>query len=226
MPEPLILLCGPALDAGESAASLDLLRRVALENAAKFLVTTGKFDSEGEAKTVNVEANYPAETAHLQTLLRWADIGDLSDPRFRDGYDLYCLRRILGRFKKFHHAVVLRDGAARQDRWPELQERIGGRLFLTFGEDSSDDSAARPSLIINVKDPRTSSFLDAAWELYRTGAVYGMPQYALDDALSIAVEALELEQVLRQPIEADSAEPADETLRQDEPECLADGESE
>ena len=97
--EPTILLCGPALDAEESAVSLEVLRQVALPGAAKFLVTTGKFDTEGAAKGFNVEADYPAEPAYLQTLLRWSAAGGLDDPRFRDGYDLYCLGRILARHR-------------------------------------------------------------------------------------------------------------------------------
>jgi hypothetical protein len=186
--EPTILLCGPALDDAESAASLEMLRRVALPGAAKFLVTTGKFDTEGAAKGVNVEANYPAETAYLQTLLRWSETGGLADPRFRDGYDLYCLRRILARHGPFDFAVVLRgDTINLEASWPELRSGVDGRMFLTFGDEAS------LSLLFDLQDSRASAFLDTAWQLYVTGAVYGIEGYALDRSLDLALEAIELE---------------------------------
>lgn len=190
--EPTILLCGPALDAAESAASLEMLRRVALPGAAKFSVTTGKFDVDGAAKGFNVEADYPADPAYLQTLLRWSETGGLADPRFRDGYDLYCLRRILARHESFDFAVVLRgDAASLEASWPELRKGVGGRLFLTFGDEAS------PSLLVDLQDVRAAAFLDTAWQLYVTGAVYGIEAYTLDDALGLAQEAVELERSLR-----------------------------
>ncbi len=202
MPDPTILLCAPALDADESAAGLDVLRRVKLRGSAKFLVTTGKFDAQGDAKTVNVESDYPPEPALLQTLLRWTESDALSDPRFRDGYDLFCFRRVLSRFKKFEKAVLLRKGAdALQKNWPELKTPLKGQLFVTF----SDRVPARPrtadnlSLLIDLTDERWAGFLDLALELYLTGAVYGMERYSLHLALSTALKALDIEQELSRP---------------------------
>ena len=200
MPEPSILLCGPALNAAESAASLDLLRQVTLPSATKYLVTTGKFDSEGAAKAVNVDADYPRETPHLQSLIRWAEINDLSDMRFRDGYDLYCLRRVLARSKGSDYAVLLRNGAAAfEERWPKLQESVRGRVFLTFGRSSAARSLnPGKNLLLDLKDERAAAVLDAVWELYATGAVYGMDDYSLDLAFRTALDALELEEAWRQ----------------------------
>ncbi len=130
---------------------------------------------------------------YLQTLLRWAEGDSLADPRFRDGYDLYCLRRILARHGRFDFAVVLRAGAASfEARWPELRKSVEGRLFLTF-----DDGSLR-SLLIDLRDERSAAFLDAAWQLYLTGAVYGIDAYSLDSALRLAVAAVELERSHRQ----------------------------
>lgn len=192
MPEPTILLCGPALDAEESAVSLERLRGVTLPNATKFLVTTGKFDSDGSAKSVNVEADYPAETAYLQTLLRWSGNADLGDPRYRDGYDLYCLQRILARFKKFDYAVVLRAGTESfQQRWRDLTQAAEGQAFLTF---EGGEAPHKVNILINLKDGRCRPFMEAAWELFRTGAVYGMQSYSLDAALRIALESVEIDE--------------------------------
>lgn len=184
--ESTILLCGPALNAAESAASLEKLRALNLPGGAKFLVTTGKFDTEGVAKGVNVEADYPSEPPFLQTLLTWSDAGGLPDPRFRDGYDLYCLRRVLARFQPFEFAVLLRQDAGNlEERWPELRKSVDGHLFLTFGNQSS------PSLLVDLKDARATAFLESAWQLYITGAIYGLDDYAFDRALGLALTAVE-----------------------------------
>ena len=207
MPETSILLCGPALDARESAASLELLRQITVPNAAKFVVTTAKFDAQDVAKSVNVQSDYPAEPAYLQTLLNWSEIGDPGDPRFRDGYDLYCLRRILARHKRFDYAVMLRGAAHTvETRWPELQRSLEDRLFLIVGEEPpSNSTAARlPTFVINLRDERVDAFLDAASQLYLTGAVYGLTAYSLDTALSIALDSVQLEASLR----AEAEEPA------------------
>lgn len=196
MSEPRILLCGPALDAEESAASLDMLRQVTFPNAVKFVVTTAKFDAQGVAKCVNVQSDYPAELALLETMLRWSEVGDRGDPRFRDAYDLYCLRRILARHKKgFDYAVVLRGAAANFDeRWPELQRSIEGGLFLTFGDASGIDGASAQvrSFLVDLGDDRLGAFLEAAWQLFLTGAIYGLANYSLDTAFRIALDSVEL----------------------------------
>jgi hypothetical protein len=200
--EQSLLLCGPALDANESAASLDVLRQITLPDAAKFVVATAKFDAQGVAKSVNVQSDYPGEPPYLETLLRWSGTGDLADPRFRDGYDLYCLRRILARQRGFDFAVMLRGGAATfEARWPELQRSVEGRLFLTFDEEGGIDSTAAPvsSFLIDLRDERAGAFLDAGWQLYVTGAVYGLTAYSLGGALSIALDAVQLERSLREP---------------------------
>jgi hypothetical protein len=211
-----MLLCGPALDTNESAASLDMLRQVTLSNAAKFVVTTAKFDAQDIAKSVNVQADYPREPAYLQTILNWSEIGDLADPRFRDGYDLYCLQRILARQKRFDYAVMLRGSAPAtfEARWPELQRAVEGRLFLTLDEEPAIDSTAvrLPTFLIDLRDERVGAFLDAAWQLYLTGAVYGLTAYSLDRALSIALDSIELEASLREQRPTTELQESGETL--------------
>ena len=214
MPEPTILCCGPALDPGESASSLEMLRRISLAGAAKFVVTTSKFDAGDDVKAVNVEGSYPAEPAVLQTLVRWAEGDGLQDPAFRDGYDLYCLSRILERHKRFEYAVLLRGGASTFDsRWSALRDEVNDRLVVTFDEDNAGVGIAnsRPSLLIDLGDERTLDFLAAALELYSTGAVFGMAEYSLDRALSIALSSVErrssllraADEVVEQPAETD-----------------------
>jgi hypothetical protein len=206
------MLCGPALNAEESERSLEALRDVTLAGAAKFLITTGKFETDGAARSVNVEADYPAEPAYLRTLLSWAQIGDLSDPRFRDGYDLYCVRRVLARHGPFDVAVVLRGGAASfESRWPELLKSVEGRLFVTFDGDAA--AALTPgvgsNILFDLRDDRAPAFLEAAMQLFLTGSVYGMSDYTLDRALGVALEAVEVQQRISQsePVECASSEP-------------------
>jgi hypothetical protein len=193
--DPRILLLGPALDEAESAVSLERLRHVMLPNINKFVVTTGKFDTQKSAKTFNAEAGaeYPSETAYLQTLAAWAEVSNPRGPRFRDGYDLFCLRSILARNAPVDHAILLRDPILIQERWRELRDGVDGKLFLTFDEPSSERDGAADNVLFNLADPRATAFLDLLWDLFAGGAVYGMAPYSLDLALSTAAEALHIQ---------------------------------
>lgn len=194
MSDPRILLCGPALDPTESANRLEMLRLVALPNATKYVVTTGKFDAQKLAKTFNINAEYPAEPAYLHTLAAWAEFPDRCEPRFRDGCDLFCLRSILAKNGDFDYAILLREAVGFQERWPNLRAGAEGKMFLSFHEGlsaASDPAAA--NVLFNLRDKRASRFLDLASELYRTGAVYAMTPYSLERALMAAVDGLRLE---------------------------------
>ena len=231
MSEPSILLCGPALDADESAVLLDVLRQVTLPNATKFVATTAKFDAQGVAKTVNVESDYPAELAYLHTLRKWSQIFDVADPRFRDGYDLYCLRRILARQRGSDYAMVLRGAVAPLEaRWPQLQRAVEGSLFVTFDERSAVGSSAAPtaSFLIDLRDERVGAFLDAAMQKYLTGAVYGLTDYSLNRVLSIALASIQLERSVRDRHEQAIVDPqiSADTSADAKDEDLVDGEAE
>lgn len=192
MSNPRVLLCRTALNCSEAAAGLEVLRAVQLENATKFLVTTGKFDAENVAVKFNVDAGYPADAAYLQTIAAWAEQPHSTEPRFRDGYDLFCLRRLLGKHPDFEFAVVLRDRAGFDEWWVESQGETGGELFLALAPATAENGEAAPNVVFRLDDDRTSDFLELAWELYATGAVFGMVDYSFDLALETAAEALRL----------------------------------
>lgn len=197
MPDPRILVCGPALNGAESASRLAMLRGVSLPNATKFLVTTGKFDAQTDARTFNIEAQYPAETAYLQTLARWAEVPDWPDARFRDGYDLFCLQRVLTANPGFDIAVLLREATDFETRWPALVRDLNGQLYLTLETIDSSAANSGPSLLINMTDQRAKVFLDLASQIYLAGASYAIEPYSLDRALDLAVESLSLESSLK-----------------------------
>ena len=200
MSDPKILLCGPALDLQESAARLEMLRQITLPNATKFVVTTGKFDAKKEARTFNIEADYPTEPALLQTLAAEAVGSDLRDRRFRDGYDLFCLRRILAAHEGFDLALLLREADRFEDRWPELRSSIRNELFLTFAEQrpEGDELNSATNLLINLRDKRAAAFLDRVATVYASGAAYAMTHYSLDAALSLSWNSLRLEEMIAQ----------------------------
>jgi hypothetical protein len=185
-----------ALDAVEATCRLEMLGRVALPSAIKYLVTGGKFDTGQLAKSFNVETGYPAEPALLQTLSRWAEIAGPDDLRFRNGYDLHCLRRLLERNDKFDYAVILYDVAAFNHRYLELLSTMEGRSFLTFGQEG-DEVAATPNVIFDLRDERTFTMLELAWDLFATGAVYGISPYGLDDALEAVARSQRLSDTFR-----------------------------
>lgn len=191
MPEPRILIVGPALNAAESARSLEMLGCVNLPDATKFVVTTGKFDAAGSAKTFNVETGYPAEPPALQSLAAWAEVPHGFDPRFRDGYDLYCLRSLLAKNDGFDYAVLLRDATGFEERWPDLKAKLEGRLFLTFHPQLAT-AAASGNVLFDLRDERMPGLLELALDLYLSGAGYALPAYSLESALMTAIEALGL----------------------------------
>lgn len=200
MSDPRILLCAPALDAAESQAGLDMLRDIELPNATKFIVTTGKFDAQKVARTFNVEANYPSEPARLLSFARWACGAIGPEPRFRDGYDLFCLDGILEQNGGFDFAVLVRDAAGLEQRWLELRASVAGALFLTFGPQSAEctEAADTANVVFNLTHAASRPFRDHVHKLYNEGGFYSLDDYRLDKALQLAVESMRLEEALRE----------------------------
>jgi hypothetical protein len=64
---------------------------------------------------------------------------------------------------------------------------------------------------MDLKKPETGLLFDAAWELYRTGAIYGIDDYSMDAALSLALDAVTMELSLRRPSEVDKSAPLQES---------------
>jgi hypothetical protein len=177
-----------------------MLRQIAVPNVTKFVVTTGKFDAHKEARAFNIEADYPAEPALLQTLAMEAGGSDLRDQRFRDGYDLFCLRRILEVHDGFDFALLLREADGFDDRWLELRSSIRDKLFLTFVQPrpERDELNSVTNLLIDLRDKRAAAFLDRVGMIYASGAAYAMTRYSLEEALSLAWNSLGLEEMIAQ----------------------------
>jgi hypothetical protein len=96
-----------------------------------------------------------------------------------------------------------------ESRWPELRKSVNDRLFLTFGDELS------PSLLIDLQDERAVEFLNAAWQLYLTGTVYGIESYTLDQALRLGLGAGDLKRSLEQrEFRAPQTEPASDTAEE------------
>ena len=183
MSDPGLLVLGPAIDADESAHSLANLVRVDLPGATKFVVTRGKFPTDGPVKTFNIDTGYPAEIAELRTLATFAGHDFRQDPRFRDGYDLFCIRRLLERNGGFDRLLLLRDPDGFEAHWPGVQASAADRLFAT-------DPDGR-NLLLNLADPSSRAMIEMAWALYHSGAAYSLHPYGLAGALTAASEAVE-----------------------------------
>lgn len=169
-----------------------------MPNALKFLATTGKFDSQDIAKRVNVDASYPQEPALIQTLGAWAEISTDDDQRIRDSFDLFCLRFLLEKNAGFEFALLLRND--RSDiELDVLRRRMGRRLFLVFGSpmNGADNASAACNVLFRINGERCERFLAYARELYLTGAVYGLAPYSFEEALAMAVEAVEIQDEMR-----------------------------
>lgn len=184
MPEPRLLLCGPAPGTMEPADALAIFRQVTLPNTTKYVVTLGKFDTGGSAKTFNIEAGYPAEPPYLETLSAWALASD-HEERLRDARDIFALRSILQKDEQFDFAALLRTPADLDKLWPELLRDIEGKLFVTFGS---------ANVLFNLSEQRGADTIERLWELHVSGAVYAMEEPSMESALAAAAEAVRLEQ--------------------------------
>ena len=184
MSDSALLILGPAFDADESARSLANLARIDLPAGTKFVVTRGKVPTDGTVKTFNIDNGYPAEIAELRTLATFAGRGFRDDPCFRDGYDLFCIRRLLERHGEFDRLLLMRDPDARAAHWPGMQARAADRLFATDADDRN--------LLLNLAEPSCRAMIDMAWALYHSVAAHALHPYGLGTALTAASEAVEL----------------------------------
>jgi hypothetical protein len=174
------------MNAAETAASLELLSAISLDGATKVVVTNGKLETGGVARTFNAESGYPAYPALLETLSRWAEVENWPDRRFRDGFDLMNLGRILQKETEFDFAVLLRDGEGFEERWPALLSEMGTDPYLTFAPDKHEGPE---NLLLNLRAPPTRSVLDLACDFYLSGRSFAVSPYNLKAVLDIAREA-------------------------------------
>ena len=186
------LVVATAIDAAEASACLAALERVNIPDAAKYVVTNGKLETRGIAKSFNIESGYPAEPPHLQTLAAWAEIPTGMDERFRDGIELFGLKVLLERAGEFDLALLLRSEIDGERGWVSATHQVRNRLFHTFqGSKSPDVLPGRWNVLFQTGDSRFAEFLDLAWELFETGAAYGVSPYRLDEVLTGAAHALQ-----------------------------------
>jgi hypothetical protein len=184
LPEPRILLCGPSPQTMAPPQALDMLKQSALPNSLLCVITNGKFDTGNAAKTFNIDAGYSPEPPRLLTFAAWAGLAARSAEQCTDGHELFALRSVIKRDGPFDYALLQRGPTKIDERWPDLKAKIEGKLFL---------AVQHRSVLFNLGDERSSDFLQRAWELYSSGAVYGMADYSLKAALSVAAEAVRLE---------------------------------
>jgi hypothetical protein len=185
LPDPALLICGPAFDGQETARSLTNLNRVNLPNATRLVITHGKFDTGGAARTLNVDSGYPAEPPQLQTLAAFAGRSFRTDPRFRDGYDLYCIRRVLEQNAGFDLLLLLRDPAGVERCWPQLLATASENPIAIDGEHDGN-------LLLNLHNPRCGPLLELAWTSFRSGAACALQPYSLGSMMQSAADALNL----------------------------------
>lgn len=192
MSDARILIVTSAIDSHEAAAALQMLMSTNVPNSTKYLAAVGKLDSQKPIKTTNVEARYPTEPVHLQTLCAWAEVSLAADSRFRDGYDLFCLRTVLGNTDPCDYVVLLRDASDLHEHLAEIEESGPDRLFVTWPCRHADAE----NFIVKA-DHRMTGLLDLAWGLYESGGAYAMLPYSLDHVLTAAATTQRLEQQFR-----------------------------
>lgn len=193
MSESVLLLCCPQVSAEPSTKNEELLR-VTLPNTTRFVLSEGKSERLEGTKAFKVDRDYPAALPLLRTLARWTESFDSSEPRFRDGYDLFGLTEIIRQNANADYAVLLRDAVGVADEWQSLRSRVRGQIFVTFGEGGAvdPDVTARRNVLVDLKDARAHEFLRHALQLYLNGVVYSLSPYSIETALSIVRDSMRI----------------------------------
>lgn len=163
--------------------ALEMLRPVELPGLIKCVLTDAKFDAQKAAKTFNVEANYDAEPVQLWTLAAWSGSDARSAEPYLDALELFALRAIIKRDGPFDYIILQRHVSNWAEGWSSLQKEVNDKLYLDLGDGS---------LLLNLRAPGGSLFLEIWWELHLTGAVYGFKDYSRAAALAAAAHALGL----------------------------------
>lgn len=175
-----ILLMGPAPTRAAPVQALEMLRGATLPKLTKCVLTDAKFDTQKAAKTFNIEAGYAPEPAQLQTLAGWSGLHEQAAEQLADGLELFALRAVIQRDGPFGYLILQRNPSDLTQRWPALEEQIGDSLFIDLGDGN---------LLFNLRCAGGPAFLEALWELYVTGAVYGFEDYSFGAAVGAACEA-------------------------------------
>lgn len=189
MSDPRVLLLGTAIAETEATERAELLANAVVPNSAKYLAVAGKFEAPDQVKTFNVERGYHSAPEDLRTSAMWAGAESSGGPRFRDGYDLYCLRRILEMAEAYEVAAILRDDALSVQAFGGLTAELRARPFLTIARPVGASDGLGWSAVLFDLNSADRGFLELAWELYFSGAVYAMSPYSLNNALTVAWDA-------------------------------------
>lgn len=177
-----ILLLGPAPSRMAPAEALEMLRPAELPKLTKCVLTNAKFDTAKAAKTFNIDANYGPEPVQLQTLAGWSGLKEGSTDQLADALELFALRAVTARDGPFGYAILQRHATNLTERWPSIAEEVDDQLSLDLGDGN---------LLLNLRAQAGPAFVDALWQLYLTGAVYGFVEYSFETAVAAAAEAAE-----------------------------------
>lgn len=178
-----ILLLGPSPSRMAPTEALELLRPTELPKLTKCVLTNAKFETAKAAKTFNIEAGYAAAPVQLQTLAAWSGLKEQAAEQLADGLELFALRAVIERDGPFGYVILQRHPAGLTERWPAIAEQCGEQLYMDLGNGNS---------LLSLRSPRGSAIVDALWELYFSGAVYGFTDYSFPAAVAAAAQAVEL----------------------------------
>jgi hypothetical protein len=167
----------------EPAKALEMLRPTELPKLTKCVLTNAKFETAKAAKTFNIQANYAAEPERLRTLAASSGRKEGSAEQLADGLELFALRAVIKRDGPFGYVILQRQTADLAGRWPAIVEQAGEQLFVDLGEGN---------VLLSLRSPRGQAIVDALWELYFSGAVYGFVDYSFHAAVAAAAQAVEL----------------------------------
>ncbi|QIK78070.1 hypothetical protein G7077_03230 [Sphingomonas piscis] len=180
MPSSRVLLIGPSPSRVPPSQALEMLRLAELPKLTKCVLTDSKIEPQSVAKTFNIEAGYAADAAQQATFANWSGLQPKPTEQLLDGQEIFAVRTVVERDGPFGYVILQRQAADLTQLWPKLEQEIGDSLYLDLGDGN---------FVLNLRATGGLTLLDDLWELYRTGAVYGLVSYSFGLALDVAVQA-------------------------------------
>lgn len=191
MSDPKILLFGCGNAGADPDRALSRIEQITLPAGERLVLSSGKFDARKRARTLNIEAGYPAAMIAFQNRFRHADDVD-ARLHFEDGFDILSISESMDRLAGFDFLLMMRSDIKQSIAWPDVTDQMRNRHFLLF--DSEIGAAAvtpeARNILIDLRDPK-KAFLLAMRDIYQTGAAFAVEPYSLATVLDLVSDAVE-----------------------------------
>lgn len=190
MSEPKILLFGCGHAGADPERCLALVEQIAIPADQRLVLSSGKFDARKRARTLNIEAGYPAAMIAFQNRFRLANDRD-AQLHFEDGFDILSICENIDRLSGFEYLLLMRRAFKQPSSWSDMTEQMNGRHFLIIDlmMGSDENVSDTCNVLIDLRDSERL-FLLALRDIFETGTAFAIEPYSFQKVLDIAADAV------------------------------------